>query len=390
MDKVVYIVHCVDTEGPLYESIEATFERINNIFGIWLEPSQNLLRKLQNREFPLSGQEEAIANLVSPERLNNKDNWDKIDNTLDEITSEQFRNEFLDSFKNGWIYNWFCLDHIGFSGENPRRRDLGFHKIFDHYENYIQLHNIKQDRIFWHFHPVAIKKDAHRSGNTYVSSNELFKILARKIIDRSWFPAVFRPGYHMERPDSNWFLEQWIPFDFGNQAKKGNFTNQPDIENRKLGDWRRAPNDWRIYHPDHDDYQKEGECRRWIARCLNMEARHSEITIDDIRDGFERVVSGKSTIISFTNHDFRDMKSEIIKIRNMIKIVSEEFSNVKFKYSNALEAMRGVIRNFDLERPEFSLNVEERNKISIINIKSKNEIFGSQPFFALKTRDNHY
>ena len=32
--KIVYIVHAVDTEGPLYESLKAKFEKIKNIFGI--------------------------------------------------------------------------------------------------------------------------------------------------------------------------------------------------------------------------------------------------------------------------------------------------------------------------------------------------------------------
>ena len=29
MPEEVLIVHCIDTEGPMYESLEATFERIN-------------------------------------------------------------------------------------------------------------------------------------------------------------------------------------------------------------------------------------------------------------------------------------------------------------------------------------------------------------------------
>lgn len=34
MGNIVYVVHCVDTEGPLYESIEVTFELIKNIFNL--------------------------------------------------------------------------------------------------------------------------------------------------------------------------------------------------------------------------------------------------------------------------------------------------------------------------------------------------------------------
>ena len=38
--SVVYIVHCIDTEGPLYESREATFGRLKHMFGIDLEPKR--------------------------------------------------------------------------------------------------------------------------------------------------------------------------------------------------------------------------------------------------------------------------------------------------------------------------------------------------------------
>ena len=36
--------------------------------------------------------------------------------------------------------------------------------------------------------------------------------------NRGWFPSVFRAGFQAERPDSNLFLEQWIPFDMTNMA----------------------------------------------------------------------------------------------------------------------------------------------------------------------------
>jgi len=203
MEKIIYIVHCIDAEGPLSESIEATFERIYTAFGIKIEPSYENLKKLQNKELYLSGKEEAVANLVSPEKLNNSDSWNKIDINLEEITTDEFRNEFVDSFEGGWIYNWFCLDHVGFTGENPRRRDIGYHNIYDHYKSYMEHNNCSKDMIQWHFHPPSLLKDAHRSGTSYVSSSLPFEILSRKIIDRLWFPTAFRPGFHTERPDSN-------------------------------------------------------------------------------------------------------------------------------------------------------------------------------------------
>lgn len=390
MTNVVYIVHCVDTEGPLYESIEATFKRIKESFGIEIEPTYDNLKKLQNKEIQLDGKEDAVAKMVSPDNLDYRDNWEKIDEMLDEITSEEFRNKLTDSFGNGWIYNWFCMDHVGFTGENPRRRDMGYHNIFDHYKRYNKRNDITQDMIQWHFHPLPIIKDAHRSGTSYLNSSQVFETLARKIIDRKWFPAAFRPGFHTERPDSNWFLEQWIPFDYANQAIKGRKTDQPDLSKGRFGDWRRAPSEWRVYHPHHDDYQKEGDCRRWIGRCLNMGTRLRNIKKEDIRDGFKRAKSGKPTLVSFTNHDFRDVKSRISKVRNMIKNVSDEFQDVKFKYANAVEGMRKVIGIGDLHKPDFTVNLEEENQSSKVKIMSKNDIFGPQPFFAIKTKTEQY
>ena len=36
-DKLVLIVHAIDTEGPLYESPAASFERLEELFGIHRE-----------------------------------------------------------------------------------------------------------------------------------------------------------------------------------------------------------------------------------------------------------------------------------------------------------------------------------------------------------------
>ena len=49
--KILYIIHCIDTEGPFYESINATFQRIKRL-GINLDQHpKNLetIKKLQNK-----------------------------------------------------------------------------------------------------------------------------------------------------------------------------------------------------------------------------------------------------------------------------------------------------------------------------------------------------
>lgn len=62
-------------------------------------------------------------------------------------------------------------------------------------------------------------------------------------------------------------IEMWIPFDYANQStiKKEKKTKQMDVTEGRFGDWRRALSDWGVYHPNHDDYQSIGNCRRIIA-----------------------------------------------------------------------------------------------------------------------------
>ena len=369
-EKAVNIVHCVDTEGPLYESSEATFERIYDIFGVKYEPT------LQNLEMLRQGKDKAIAEMISLELLDYNDTWDKIDVMLNEITSKDFRHNFPDSFENGWKYTWFCIDWVGFMGENPRRRDMGFHNIFDHYTKY------KEDEIQFHFHPISIKKDAHLTGNTY--SPIIYETLARKIIDRLWFPSAVRSG--VERPDSSFFFEQWIPFVYGNSSMKINTSEQFDLSDGRFGDWRHAPLEWMPYHPDYRDYQEKGNCHRLIARCLNMEARVKEISINDFRDGFKRASEGLPTLISFADHDYRNMKKEINRTQNMIRIVSGEYPDVKFRYCNANEGIRNVTNTTNLNPPKFSLTFDS----SRLNVISENNIFGTQPFLAIKTKSGEY
>ena len=75
----------------------------------------------------------------------------------------------VDSFGGGWIYNWFCVDHVGYE-INPRRRDMGYHNIYDRYLEFIDKYNAHMDSIHWHFHPMSTYKEAHRCATSYEDS----------------------------------------------------------------------------------------------------------------------------------------------------------------------------------------------------------------------------
>ena len=42
--------HCIDTEGPLCESLKAKFQRVKDIFNIDIKPSIGNLRKLKKQK----------------------------------------------------------------------------------------------------------------------------------------------------------------------------------------------------------------------------------------------------------------------------------------------------------------------------------------------------
>jgi len=391
-DKTVYVVHCVDTEGPLYESLEATFQRLKDIFQLDFKTDIKTLKKLQKGEISLNGLEKTVQQVLDPKLLAYNDTWDKIDDMLYEILDDDFRNQFLDSNGDGWVYNWFCVDHVDYE-VNPRRRDIGYHNIFDHYKQILDQTKSKNDGLHFHYHPHNFVKHAHiNATHWWANSNSLYQVLCRRIIDRSWFPSANRPGFQVNRPDSHWFLEQFIPFDFGNMSydSKSDIDDQYDVSNGHAGDWRRAPKSWTPYHPSHDDYQIKGDCRRWIARCLNVGTRFCIIREKDIRQAFKEASKSQPVVMCFANHDFRDITPDVENISKMVKKVSKDFSDVDFIYSEAIDAMRKANDIKKMPKCKLSLTLEQIKDFHLLTIESDTPIFGPQPFFALKTVTDHY
>ena len=390
-DKRLYIVHCIDTEGPLYESLEATFERLEKILGFKLEPSQETLDQLRRKELDLGGREEIASLVVSEPLLHYNDTWDKLDAMLDDMLSEAYRFKYADAWGEPWIYNWFIVDHVGYE-VNPRRRDIGYHNIFDHYRRRLKSLPVPRDEVHWHFHPMSTYKEAHICATSFLRSPHLLETLSRRIIDRGWFPSCFRPGFHAERPDSHWFLEQWVPFDFSNQAIPPNPADaqQDDIAGGRLGDWRRAPNDWSPYHPSHDDYQVPGGCRRAIFRCLNVGTRLRLLDRREVARAFARADQGHPTVLAFTNHDFRDMRHDVAATHELMTEVARDYPEVAWQHAGAREAARASL---GLESPppvKLELTFESRADALHMNVSSSAESFGPQPFLAVKTKDKRY
>lgn len=393
----VYVVHLVDTEGPLDETLAATFERLDTVFGIRGIPTtrENLV-KLQRRELDLGGLEADVARMVAPEALHYMRTWEQVDAMLDRVCDPAYRLLLPDSRGGGWVVNWNCVNHVGYR-TNPRRRDMGWHHVFDRYAERIARHPENGDAIHWHFHPMPFDRAANHSGVSFLNSPQLLPGLARGVVDRNWFPRVFRAGFHVERPDIHWFLEQWVPFDYSNQSapEPEGMENQADLVAGRFGDWRRAPGDWSVYHPAHDDYQTPGACRRVIARCLNMSGRFALLDQDEVDKAFARAQAGQPTILACTNHDFRDMGVEMDRVRGLLREAARRRPEVPFVYAEAVEAMRETLYG-PAWRDQSALDLRADIRTvpgagTMVHVElASGAVFGPQPFLALKTRAGDY
>ncbi len=384
--KILYVVHCIDTEGPLNESLIATFDRLQSIFSIELKPTRENLQLIQNRQIDLGGQEEAVAKCFSPELLKYNRSWGDIDAMLSELLSAEFRLQQPDDFGGGWVYSWHCMDHVGLS-DNPRRKDFGYGNIFSHYQEKLRDSGSTGDEINWHFHPLSLVRNPLHAATSYVNSFDvLTQILCRRVLDEGWFPVVNRPGFHAERPDSHAFLEQWLPFDYANQSGAG-AVNQPDLSFGRFGDWERASRSWRGYQPHHDDYQREGSCRRRIFRCLNVGTRFRALTERHVREAFSEAGSSGAAILAFADHDYRDMRPDVDVVRSLLKTVRADYPDVQIKYAGAEAAAVGLL-GFE-QKPQLELTMRLESNRLIVEV-AKGEVFGPQPFLAIKTREGRY
>ena len=185
-----------------------------------------------------------------------------------------------------------------------------------------------------------------------------YKSLCYRIIDCLNFPSVFRPGFHIERTDLNLFLEQWIPFDYGNQ----NSNDDRPTNSGRFHNWDGATKEWEVYNPSIKDPRKPGALSRSIARTLNIGTDFNCLTEDEIYKAFKRCQKGLPTILAYTDHDHRDMVSEIEDVVAKILYIHGEFKeHIDLKFTNAVDAMR-LYRNIKEEKP-IEFNVSLKNKM---------------------------
>ena len=383
----VLVVHCVDTEGPLRESIEATFERLREIYGIRAEASAENLQLIQKQTATFVPPElkSLIATTFSESNLRYNSSWPEIDRMMEDYFSNEFRSRSLDDHGSPWKTTWFTMDHEVYQS-NPREKTIGQGLIHQNYLKYLSRNQDFGDTIEYHAHPTAIDQNPVAAATSYTNSAPRFMSdLAMRLIEFGWFPSCFRPGFHSIRPDSNLWIEQWFPFDYSNQFHES-ADDQPDLANGRFGDWRRAPSTWGGYNPDLVDYQRPGRLRRTVFRCLNVGTRVRPLEYQHLRQAFGESTEKGSAVLAFTNHDFRDIRLDVLEVMRLLQLAKAEFPSVTVRYASASEAARLHLK-LDSAVPKLKVSLSGNTLRVQIDPREAHSI---QPFLAIETMDGRY
>ena len=101
-----------------------------------------------------------------------------------------------------------------------------------------------------------------------------------------------------------------------------------------------------------------------------------------------------AAILSFTNHDFRDMSVDIDDVYERIHRVWSDYKNVSLINSDAVSAMQATVyreQNMGGDKIRLSSEIKQDGSMNkLIVTCNRGEVFGSQPYIAIKTREGRY
>jgi len=339
-DTEVLVVHCVDTEGPIGGDVR------RNPDG--------------SKEF--------------------MDNWEDISESLDEITSHEFRNENRDSAGYRYKYNWFIMDFMGFK-TNPKNRVQAYHDTYDH----IKALNTAEDAFEWHYHHPNAEGVGDQWSDDWRTSQEYLQILGRRLLERNDFPSVYRAGGTIEDNRCSHWLEENMMIDYSNRASDQSF----ETDNIFDFNWYGAPDHWGYYHPSWKDFTKPGNMDRYIVRCVDLKSRLHELSQEDVNLAFfEAKFFKRPVILSYFSHDHRDMREETRHAISMIKKASAEYG-VRFRWSSAVNALSRAASLYPMPGIQSALIDLKKTENDSVLINFSDFTYQERPFVFTLDKDNN-
>jgi hypothetical protein len=254
--------------------------------------------------------------------------WDKIHEQMTQLMTADFRRAYTDSDDRLPALSWFILDWVG-APAGPRATAVGHHAILDPYDKWLREANSEgiQDELYWHYHHCFPDRlgSYNRDWETHPYYDE---ILCRKIIERNVYPSVYRAGNTWEDSTVSAWLERFIPFDLSSRGPWKNVHY----------DWFGAPRQWVMYHPSRESPKRRGDQKRWMGRSVDMEL--GTFYDEEIEQAFIDASFGKDSYVSFYLHDFRPLCDYLAEGINRIRAVADRYPQVSWRHENALSAFR--------------------------------------------------
>ncbi|HVP07449.1 MAG TPA: T9SS type A sorting domain-containing protein [Candidatus Acidoferrum sp.] len=200
------------------------------------------------------------------------------------------------------------------------------------------------------------------------------KTLAYLVLEKHFYPVLFRSGWTWESTSlSNW-LDDVIPFDLSNFSPHRNLVVPADrIAN--MYDWRGAPVGWIPYHPSSADYKRIGNMKRLIFRTSN--------DWYDIDSAFGAADSGQNRLVITYTHSYDDGLG--LDISPDLERNEGRYPLVRIRFVNALEGIRAILRITDTLPPTISVT-----RAGDTFVVSSNERLFSFPYGALLDPEGHY
>lgn len=329
------------------------------------------------------------------------DNWEKVYESMLLMASSDFRAKYRDSAGGSLKLSYFIMDWTGFN-ENPTGRELGYGKVYEHYEKRIFSTLPKnQYCVGWHYHhPYKSGKWINGGWNRDWNDNKEYENqINHMVLDRKFFPSVYRAGGTIESNEQSEWLEKWIPFDFSSRAPEPTLNYylrnlKPFVRKgfkRPLWNWSKAPADWRTYHPSSSDYRMPGDMERLVFRCLDINSPAYKIGRTDIESAFKKAMQDGEAVFSFFTHDFcSNAASDVINTLAAIKEVGKNFTDAEYIYETAVGAASNIILKKDNPAEKQTLDIEMRLEEDKIFISSNHAIYSKQPWVVVKDAAGNY
>ena len=131
---------------------------------------------------------------------------------------------------------------------------------------------------------------------------------------------------------------------------------------------------------------------RYTTKCLNIGTRQNLLNDYEIEMAFKDAQKNGAAILSFTNHDFRDMEIDIDDTYTRIARIAKNYKDVSFVNSEAVNAMqKTVFTDIGSNTLKLTSKIIQENNMTKLTVNCiKGNVFGSQPYLAIKTKEGKY